>query len=179
MKKQEILFYALTFLVALTFSAITLIYETSGSHSFYFYTSLALCILLLLLLFSIQRRHFKNVITEISGSIEKDWLQGLFNTFPIGMLIVNSKADILTANINACNYFKLDINKMKTEAVSSLISNQASQFFKDSVAKGKKISRCREEFKIENDINNNQWLAVNVSTIPLTAHVNSIWSITI
>ncbi|MFT5452404.1 MAG: diguanylate cyclase (GGDEF)-like protein/PAS domain S-box-containing protein [Enterobacterales bacterium] len=179
MKKQEVLFYALTSLVALTFSAITFLYETPGSHSSYFYTSLGLCILLLLILFTIQKWHFKKVITTISGTIEKDWLQGLFNNFPIGMLIVNSEVNILTANSHACDYFKLDIKQMKTESVASLISFKASQFFKDSIVNGKKATRWRDEFKIEGAINNNQWLTLNVCTIPLTAHVNGIWSITI
>ncbi|MFT5520335.1 MAG: diguanylate cyclase (GGDEF)-like protein/PAS domain S-box-containing protein [Enterobacterales bacterium] len=178
MKKQVTLFYALTILVALTFSAIAFLYETPTSQSFYFYIALALCIILLFLLFSIQRRHFKNVITKISGTIEKDWLQGLFINFPMGMLIVNSEGHILTANSHCCDFFKLNINKIKTASVESLINSQASQFFKDSITKKTKISLWRDEFKINAD-NNYQWLAMSICTIPLTAHVNGIWSITI
>jgi diguanylate cyclase (GGDEF)-like protein/PAS domain S-box-containing protein len=179
MKKQEKLFYALTFLVVLIFSVIAVLYETPAPQSFYFYTALVVCILLLFSLFSIQKRHFKKVITEISGTIEKDWLQGLFNNFPMGMLIVNSDGNILTANSHCCDYFKLDIHKLKTESVESLINAQASQFFKDSIAKETKISRWRDEFKIAGQTNKNQWLSMIVCTIPLTAHSNGIWSITI
>ncbi|PCJ45998.1 MAG: hypothetical protein COA74_14675 [Gammaproteobacteria bacterium] len=178
MKKQTLLFYALTSLVALTFSAIAFLYETATPHSFYFYSSFFLCILLLLLLFFFQKRHFNKVITMISGKIEKDWLQGLFNNFPMAMLVVNNQANILTANSKACDYFKLDIEQFKKLSVEALISPKASQFFIDSINKGDKTPLWRDEFKIEGDNKEYKWLAINVSTIPLTAKSDGIWSMT-
>ena len=108
MKNESIVFYLLMFLVAVTFSVIGWLYQSSVSSTFIFYSALVICVGLLRLLFYLQHKHFKKVITKISGTIDRDWLQGLFSNFPMSMLVVNSEAEILYANHQSCEIFSLD-----------------------------------------------------------------------
>ena len=179
LKKQTIFFYLLTFLVAVTFTVIGWLYESTLTSTLVFYAALLICIVLLLTLFSLQKHHFKTVITKISGTIERDWLQGLFSHFPMGMLILNSEAQILTANTQASKLFDLDEHSIIERSFQSLIGDDANQFFLDSIKKSGKLSVWRDEFMMTSETGNYTWLAVNVCSIPLTSHRTGIWSVTI
>ena len=108
MKNQSIILYLLIFLVAVTFSAIGVLYQSSVAYNVTFYSALLLCVLLLMALFFLQKTHFKTVITKITDSIDRDWLQGLFSNFPMGIVILNATGNILYANKQACQIFNLE-----------------------------------------------------------------------
>ncbi len=179
MKNESIVFYLLMFLVAVTFSVIGWLYQSSVSSSVTFYSALIICVGLLRLLFYLQQKHFKKVIIKISGTIDRDWLQGLFSNFTMGMLVVNSEAEILYANHQSCDVFNLDDELIINESISSLVSIEASTFFKNSIKKGNASSLWRDEFMVANEDKSYRWLALNVSLVPLTTQNQGVWSLTI
>jgi len=179
MNRQTIFFYLLTFLVAVTFSVIGWLYQSSGSSGLFFYTAFAICILLLLYLFYLQKNHFKKVITSISGSIDRDWLQGLYNNFPLSMLVLNSEAVILSANSQAAVLFKQDVDSLIEQSVATVISEEASQFYLRCIDNNNDSPLRREDFMVVGEDKIYSWLAINVSSIPLAKQGDVIWSMTL
>ncbi|MCP3675114.1 MAG: diguanylate cyclase, partial [Gammaproteobacteria bacterium] len=179
MKNESIVFYLLMFFVAVTFLVIGWLYGSSVSSPVTFYSALFICVGLLRLLFYLQHKHFKKVITKISRTIDIDWLQGLFSHFPLGMLVVNSEAEILYANHQCCDIFNLDAQLIVNESISSLISIEASTFFQNAAKKGNSSSLWKDEFIVANEGKKYRWLALNVSSVPLTTKNQEVWSLTI
>ncbi len=179
MKKLSILFYTLSFLVAVSFITIGWLYQSMISSPIIFYAALALCVLLLVVLFLIQENYHSKEISKIAGTIDNDWLQGLYIYFPMGMLILNSDVEILTANIQACKLFNCSEDEITQQTLTSLINEEASEFFTTSIARGNKKSLWRDEIMIRGDQQQYIWLAINVCSMPLTTQKNSLYSMTI
>jgi len=179
MKNRSIVFYLLVFLVAVTFSVIAWLYQSSKSYNVTFYTALISSIFLLFILFTLQKKHFNKVLTNISGTIDRDWLQGLFSNFPMGMLILNSKSGVLYANKQACSIFDMNYDEITAHTIATLISQEANQFYLDSIKKGINSPLWRDEFLYKGESKSYSWLALNVCSIPLTQLKLGIWSMTI
>ncbi len=181
MKNQSIIFYILVFLVAVTFSVIGWLYQyhSSLSYNTTFYSALFLSIGLLLLLFRLQNKYYNTQLTEISGTIDRDWLQGLFNNFPMGMLIVDSKSRILYANQQTCIIFNTDEVAITEHTIETLVNKEAKRFFIESIAKADRSPLWRDEFLVSGDKKAYTWFALNVCTIPLTKTKPEIWSMTV
>ncbi|MCP4273470.1 MAG: diguanylate cyclase, partial [Gammaproteobacteria bacterium] len=181
MKNQSIIFYILVFLVAVTFSVIGWLYQyhSSLSYNTTFYSALFLSIGLLLLLFRLQNKYYNTQLTEISGTIDRDWLQGLFNSFPMGMLIVDSKSRILYANQQTCIIFNTDEVAITEHTIETLVNKEAKRFFIESIAKADRSPLWRDEFLVSGDKKAYTWFALNVCTIPLTKTKPGIWSMTV
>jgi len=135
---------------------------------------------LLLILFAFQKKHFKKEITKISSNIDRDWLQGLFSHFPMGMLIVDSTANVLYANHKACSIFGMEYEELiTTQTIESLVNKEASRFFLESITKGTNSPLWRDEFLHNKEDKINSWLALSVCSIPLTKSMQRIWSLTV
>ncbi|MCP4412436.1 MAG: EAL domain-containing protein [Gammaproteobacteria bacterium] len=181
MKNQSIIFYILVFLVAMTFSVIGWLYQyhSSISNNISFYAALFLSIGLLLLLFRLQNKYYNTQLTEISGSIDRDWLQGLFNYFPLGMLIVDSQTRILYANHQTCIIFNTDMAAITELTIETLVNKEAKQFFIKSIANSESSQLWRDEFLVSGDKKACTWFALNICTVPLTKSNHKVWSITV
>ncbi len=185
MKSHSFLIYILLFLVAITFSVIGWVYQYNSSlfNRATFYSALFSCIVLLLFLIKLQKKYYNTQLTEISEtlteSIDRDWLQGLFTHFPMGMLIVDKQSRILYANHQTCIIFKTDQKAITEHTIETLVSKEARNFFVESIAKENSSPLRRDEFLISGDKKIYTWYALNVCSIPLTKTKPGIWSITI
>ncbi len=132
MKNQSIILYLLVLLVTVTFSAIGWLYQYQSSMytNLSFYGAFLVTIILLFILFALQRKHFKSEISKITGKINRDWLQGLFSHFPMGILILDSTSNVLYVNQQACKIFKMEFEKIVTsQTLETLVSKAAYRFF--------------------------------------------------
>jgi len=180
MQRRSLLYYFLVFLVAVTFSVIGFTYHQSGGYSTVFYFELATCIGLLAWLFLYQRKLYNQQLDKLTDDVDRDWLQGLFLHFPLGMLLLDKSGNIFYCNHRAIKFFDLDPADLQQMNIEQLLGSKALQFYLDSIKSSSKSDSWRDEFLLDGDSSNSfKWLALNVCSIPLNKSANQFWSLTL
>ena len=178
MTNKSPLFYVILSLVVMTFTTIGVLFETSQS-TVIFYGALLLTIILLIVLFQVQSKTYKKAIKAISEEISRDWLQGLFENFPMGMMILNKDAQILYANKQSSQIFNVKKKELKEKALGDLLGEEGEKFYTDAIEDPESSALWREEIKIVGRKNKISWVALNVCSIPINDKSNQVWSMTL
>ena len=177
MHKRSLFFYILVSLVVVTFSVIGITFYQSGGFSLLFTLELLTVIGLLIWLFIHQRNLYFDQLSKISKFVDRDWLQGLFRNFPMGMLILDDKGSVLLANNRAADFFRLSHEEIQEETIRSLIGAKPEKFFLDAINKSKASDIWKDEFFLDTEVNAFTWISLTVNAIPLTNSVEKLWSL--
>ncbi|MBT8448669.1 MAG: EAL domain-containing protein, partial [Gammaproteobacteria bacterium] len=179
MHKRSLFFYILVFSVVVTFSVIGVTFYQTGGFSLLFYLALFLTIGLLVWLFLHQRKLYYDELSKVSDFVDRDWLQGLFRFFPLGMFILNDKGDVLLANNRVIEFFKQPQEDIQGTSLRELLGPKPEKFFIDSIERGKASDIWKDEFFLDNEVNSFTWVSLTVCAIPLTNSVQELWSMTL